>query len=405
MSDNIEYPLPLSQTWTASANLTAPIEGLKLDIPGRVFVKHNASLDTPARVLVLSDTAEIINAIQWRVDQPVFGLGPVLEAKLFVPRNERLDVTGSLLIEVTVREPLSRIATSAETVVQEGSLLNGPADFVSVRSNDAANVYVTYSSPIELAGLDLKSNDEGSVQLKSPSIKVVGEFKLKSNDNGAVAVQADNIAAATITSTANDGSAVYLTATNLIEATHLHSNADDRGSINIYPHGVCQEGAVRAADSGRVNVGSVICQTVDARLADASFATVQAVQSLSTKVTDGGHVQYFNSTPTLLPVARGRHKKPSQATLTTENKFDEFKFQSIPAYEPVGVSIHIGRYGNVYIESFESHAKTTTALAATSTLAAGFEGGLVLAAICVVAIIGFVLLKHRRRAEYQPLLH
>ncbi|CAK4134149.1 unnamed protein product [Aphanomyces euteiches] len=395
--------------WTASASFSAPIQGLKLGIPGRIFVSRNASLDVPVRAVVQSDSHEVLRIIQWKIDEEEAVDGTrrsLLSATLAPSKLELIDAIGSFVIDIALRDPVHQVTTSAETILTTGTLVNAPNESVDVRSYDSSKVFIESSDPIQLDTLTLETKDLGLIQLRSPIVNITGQLSLVSKDNGAIAIQSEDIVLDGLSSNAKDGGAVYVTANNLFQATHMFSKASDCGSINIYPRGQCQDSSIHASETGRVNVGSVACETVDARLKDAGDAIVQAVLSLKTKTSDGGSIQYFNSTPTLVLGKRGRHKRSSRVAETRDNKFDRFSFLLLPPHEPSGISVLFNRGDEIYIPNYGSFVQPPVALASTFSRAGGYEGVALLGALCVMLAIGFAVMKIRRRRQgYSPVLH
>ncbi|KAF0682522.1 Aste57867_25320 [Aphanomyces stellatus] len=415
-SDDITFPTLHHKTW--SANASSILRGLSLDIPGRVFVSRNASLDAAAYVHVSSDSAALLDVITSGVTTGHDG-SDYLEVRVPSDYGLEIDITGSLLLRIIVRDPLSWVHTSVEAILEDGSLVNTPNEALSIKATDSGNVYVDVNTRVDLASLDLITQDDGNVQFTAPSVHIANTLRLVTNDAGSVAIRATTgtLTGQTIESATHDDGSIYVTAAATIDANQLRSTVSDSGTINLYPRGTCGTSTVHNSDDGSVNEGSIVCQNVDVSLSGEGNAYVQATQSLKSHVSDDGRVYYFNSTPSVLPTPRPRgrhhHTAPATAFPTQENPFDEFTFGSPPPSELVPVRIVVIRRAFFFIRDFEtgpqvySHPFTLQMDASVDVASGGWvaEGAAIFGLVCIVLVLlGVVYKKRSARASYKPLL-
>ncbi|KAF0682521.1 Aste57867_25319 [Aphanomyces stellatus] len=335
-------------------------QGLSVHIPGRVFVSYNASLGAAATVSVTSDSAALLELISLSVattpasstfyhrdcDETI-DLGFPNATYLAIRAKSDVDVlaSGTLLVHITLGQPLAWVDTYAESILANGTLVNGADRRVVIASVASGNVHIDAAYPVHLQSLAVSTIGSGNVQFATPRLTTDNSLSLSAIGHGSVAVGADSVSALYLqTSIAGSGS-VYLTGANGVSATNVHVDIAGGGNVNVYPQGSCGGSWVNVAGSGHANTGSLVCQDASVNTIGRGDVIVQALDTLKTSIIGSGSVEYFNATPTHLPKTDEGFSffRTKAATHTDKNTYDTYTFAPTPEDAPLQVLVELNQ--------------------------------------------------------------
>ncbi|RHY31150.1 hypothetical protein DYB32_003727 [Aphanomyces invadans] len=420
MSDTITAPNITVRSW-ASGNGT--LIGLTSALPGRLIVSYDPSLNQTATVVVTTSSNDLADLIQTDIvpagkidigidERGIHMTGSDQQLKLSLAQRD-VDITASLLVQVTFNRPIADLTTTAETIVQNGALsLQDTLSSVGVTSLGSHNVWVDSVNAVTVSKLELTAGGRGSVFLTAPAVIATKRAKLTVLGDGAIGVQTASVTAGALkTSVLGSGSA-YVHGT--VDATVLQSEVLGSGSVNYYPSGHCGNSKITILGSGSAYTASLACNNTKVDVLGSGSAYVQTVNTLSRSGFGSGRINYFNITPAHLPKEKKRQwfftPKAPAVVAVTENKYKTFEVAPEPSALQEGVAVHVVQHigwfswppigSTADVPIVDSSAMTARLGHSTSTEAYGV-GAL---AMMLVVAVAFVLFKKKQRGGYQPLL-
>ncbi|KAG9413816.1 hypothetical protein AC1031_013032 [Aphanomyces cochlioides] len=411
MSDTITAPSAFNKIW----NTTDAFDGLLLQFPGRVFVSWDSSIDTTAIATVATDSNAILDLLSFNVstatdDEILVGCNQhfVIDhpdqtyLNISATSNEDVRAVGTLLLHVVVKKPLSWIKSFAETVINNGALINGPTKHVSIASLGSGNVSASVRYPVTLANLTLTSVGAGSVQFNAASTLNAKELiSIAVTGEGAVALQASDLKTKGLHTSVSGAGSAFVTALNSINASEVHSTVAGDGEVNYYPSGKTINNTITISGNGVANTGSLLAQNASVVVSGKGEAVVQVVDTLTASISGKGKVEYYNATvPAHVPKPSGWWLWSSPGALPTAvNSFDSFNFTADPADVPVNVSIELNR--SRFSHCIAQHFETDVSLSATPATTTDLMSISVFALVAFV--VAFIIMKSKRRNGYTAL--
>ncbi|OQS05866.1 hypothetical protein THRCLA_02044 [Thraustotheca clavata] len=396
MSDTITAPDIIQKRFSTNQTL----EGLYLDIPGRVFVALNNGTNG-TDVTIESNSQDLLDLILPSVSTKTFGSSSNHSYLNLTHTLPNTTTGGSFLVRVALSYPVAYISTQAQTVVNKGALVNDAQSNVTLNAYNAGSLLYSDDSALTFYKLNLDSSDAAAVQVIAPSLEVAYKLDLSAKDASNVTLAADVAVVSTLKTSAEDAGAVYFQANNHVEVGKLFADAEDAGVINIYPKGSSNSSKVEVEDLGVVNIGSIISQDTVVKATDAGVATVQTTGSLSATTADDSIVYYFNSTPAELPTTHrpSKHKfrrNNPNVVNSTENTYSAFTVLPTPPKQPVAIKFLPHNAESYWTSGWTSMSALPSP---TSTSSVGFVGILGLLAAMVFAVA--YVMKRSTRVRYQ----
>ncbi|KAF0682520.1 Aste57867_25318 [Aphanomyces stellatus] len=426
----ISHILPMTNnTSVQSTNwrTDTPFEGLFVRLPGRIVVSYNASLDAAATVSVVSDSAALLQLVSLDVDttpasnkfhrpecdgSPDLGFPNATYLAIRAKSDVNVLASGTLVVHITLGQPIAWVDTHAEAILTNGTLVNGADRRVVIASVASGNVYIDAAYPVHLQSLALSAIGSGTVQFATPSLTTDLSLSLASDRPGSVvAVQADIVSALYLQTSAASGGAVFLKGTDGIRASNVHVDIARGGNVNMYPQGTCDSTWINIADAGHANTGSLVCQSAMVSTFGGGDVIVQALDSLTTTIAGSGSVQYFNATPAHLPKFDEGFSffRPKLPTHTTNNSFDTYTFLPIPDDGPMQVLVELNQSQHSRCMHYRGQQATlgTTlqpaAIMLNSTMNTKMDILGIIALVCVALVATVVFKKAKKRTGYVAL--
>ncbi|OQS05795.1 kinase [Thraustotheca clavata] len=326
--------------------------GVQLRLPGRVFVSTRLRNDLnetlpAAEVLITSNssdlvelvTAQVVNATidssiqEWKMQ--VGSNDPVLKLAM---QDTSSRVQGSLLVHIILNEPVRSVATSAQTIFGDGTVLfNDSTGEVDIAAYGNENLWIESITPIKVKGMTLSTYGAGNIQFKTPSLTLHRTLDMNVFGIGSIAIEAAEAIVDSVESTIGGQGSIFVN--GKYDVADMASHILGSGSINYYPHGSCSKSKVDIVGVGNINAGSWVCLRTHASVLGSGKAIVQVIDVLDVSGIGRGHIEYFNATPVSLPDGRRGFFYGPRVELALVNTYKTYLPLDTPEWQAMFVSV------------------------------------------------------------------
>lgn len=396
-----------SRSWlVSSSDIGNTLRTLDIQVAGNVRVELDESLTDVAKVVVRSNTRELLELMDVAVvDTDTASNEGSSDGVRLHYKNEDVHVVAPVETRVIVgrRNLLSTVlATFAQNVVLVPAVVAHDASNAELYLATVGNtmIFVEDSvSSFSLKALTAHVSGEGSVQISAKNVQVSDSVSLSVTGDGHAALLAETVTTDRLVSTIAGKGKTWVQASHDLQAKAIRTSIVGGGVSTIAPTGQCSDQSISIAGSGHAFSGSIKCETTDVSIVGDGHAVVQTSEKLMTSTVVTGTVKYVGVRPSKIET-RGVSLHRSAVSHADKDSFPVYEPLPAPT-APVTVNLVIQKAANeaapyVRVTPF---ADAAIRLGSVSTLLSPGVGALVLfeVAVVVLALSAYSIMRFRQR--------